>query len=54
MIIIPKENMRALEEIRDYLYAQAMQDVRIEVTAKGIWVQIRDEVREKGARRFKK
>ncbi len=45
-MILPDRQMQMLEEVREYLEAQCIDNVRIEITAKGITAQERSVIRK--------
>ena len=52
MITVPDRIDAMIREIKDYLDNQDLDDVRIEITSKSIYIQRRDEIRSKGQRGF--
>ena len=52
MITVSDRIFSMVQEVREYLESQDMDDVRIEITAKAMYVQRRDEIRSKGQRGF--
>lgn len=54
MITVPDKIDAMIKEIQSYLNDQELDDVRIEITGKGIYVQKRDCIRAYGDRRFKR
>lgn len=51
MITVPQRVSDAIEDIRSFLDVQDMDDVRIEITSKGTYVQVRDAIRTREDRR---
>jgi len=54
VITVPDRIDAMIREIKDYLDNQDLDDVRIEITGKGVYVQKRDCIRAYGDRRFKR
>ncbi len=52
MITVPNGIHRMICEISDYLDSQGLDDIRIEITASGVYVQRKDALREHKDRRF--
>ena len=52
MITVSDRIFSMVQEVREYLGGEDMDDVRIEITAKAVYVQRRDEIRSKGQRGF--
>ena len=52
MITVPDRIFAMVQEVREYLDSQDLDDVRIEITAKAVYIQRRDEIRSYSQRRF--
>ena len=50
MITVPDRILNMVREVQEYLESQDHDDIRIEITAKAVYVQRRDEIRPKGQR----
>ena len=52
MITVPDRIFAMVHEVREYLDSQDLDDVRIEITAKAVYIQRRDDLRSYRQRRF--
>ena len=52
MITVSDRIFSMVQEVREYLESQDMDDVRIEITAKAVYIQRRDDIRPYSQRRF--
>ena len=52
MITVPDRILVMVQEVREYPESQDYDDIRIEITAKSVFVQRRDDIRSKGQRGF--
>ena len=50
MITVPDRVLAMVREVQEYLESQEHDDIRIEITAKAVYVQRRDEIRSRGQR----
>ncbi len=52
MITVPDNIHGMIWEVSDYLNAQGFDDIRIEITASGVYIQRKDAIRCRKDRRF--